>query len=101
MSSKIKTYERILDAALQVLEEDPRDVNVSRVSEIAGISRQGIYLHFKDKREILVAEARHLDERIDLEGRLKPLYNAQTADSILSCFAKQLLPLTMATVSLT
>ena len=88
MSSKINTSDRILNAALKAIEEDPHDINVSRVSEIAGISRQGIYLHFKDKREILVAAARHLDERLDLEGRLKPLNEAQTADSLLSGLAR-------------
>ena len=84
VSSQKSTRSRILDAALAALQEDPRDVNVSRVAGLAGISRQAVYLHFQDKSQLLIAAARHVDERLDLKRRLLPLGSAQTAEVLLT-----------------
>lgn len=78
----------ILDAALEALEENPREVNVRRVAQIAGLSRQAVYLHFASRSELLIAAARYVDERLDLERRLQPLAATQTAEQLLARFAE-------------
>lgn len=74
MSSEgIETRTRILDATVRMLEEQGgRGVRMGDIAKQAGISRQAVYLHFASRTELLVAATRHLDERLDVEGRLAP-----------------------------
>ena len=78
----------ILEAALTALEEDPRAVNVRRVAQIARCSRQAVYFHFENRAALLIALARHVDERLDLERHLALLRSAQTAEQLLRRYAE-------------
>ena len=42
------------------------------------ISRQGVYLHFASRTELLVAATRYLDEVLDVDRRLAPSRAATT-----------------------
>ncbi len=73
---------------LVALEEEPRELNVGRVAQIAGRSRQGIYLQFANRAELLIAAARRVDERLDLPRHLKPVLAAETAEQLLARYAE-------------
>jgi AcrR family transcriptional regulator len=50
------TADRIMDAAFSCAEERP-DFTMADVARVAGLSRQGVYLHFPDRKTLLVALA--------------------------------------------
>jgi AcrR family transcriptional regulator len=56
MSSMGPTGDRILDAALSCAKEGP-DFTMADLARAAGLSRQGIYLHFPDRKTLLIALA--------------------------------------------
>ncbi len=78
----------ILEAALAALEENPHAVNVRRVAQLAGLSRQAVYLHFASRAELLLAAARFVDERLDLPRRLDPTLTAESAERMLRRYAE-------------
>ena len=88
MSSQRQTRVRILDAALAALEDNPREVNMRRVAQLAGLSRQAVYLHFANRAALLIAAARHVDERFDLQYRFEPVVTAATAEQLLARYAE-------------
>ena len=63
-------------------------MNVRRVAQIAQCSRQAVYLHFANRPALLIAVARYVDERLDLERHLAPLRVAQTAEELLGRYAE-------------
>ena len=50
------TADRIMDAAFSCAQESP-DVTMADVARAAGLSRQGVYLHFPDRKTLLIALA--------------------------------------------
>jgi len=72
MSSKeLETRERILVATVGTLERHGgRGVRMGDIAKAAGISRQAVYLHFASRADLLVAATKHLDEVLDIDGRL-------------------------------
>jgi AcrR family transcriptional regulator len=56
-----ETRRRILDAAWALLEERGTGIRVADVAKRAGVSRQGLYLHFGDRVSLFVAVADHID----------------------------------------
>jgi AcrR family transcriptional regulator len=63
------TYERILDAAMGLIEDTPDAVpSMSEVARATGISRQALYLHFADRAALLLALVEHIDDRERLEA---------------------------------
>src|SRR5262245_55113939 len=72
MTSRPKnTREQILDTTLQLMEQHQgQGVRVEDIARAAGVSRQAVYLHFATRSELLIATARHLDEKLHLEARL-------------------------------
>ncbi len=88
MSRSQRTRARILDAVLLALEESPRELNVGRVAQIAGRSRQAVYLQFANRAELLLAAARHVDERLDLPRHLEPVLAARDAEQLLGRYAE-------------
>lgn len=71
-----------------MLEDDPRHVNMRRVAQIAGLSRQAVYLHFSNRAALLIAAARRVDDRFDLDERLEPVVKAATAEQLLARYAE-------------
>lgn len=56
MSSMGPTADRIMDAAFSCAQEGP-DFTMADVARAAGLSRQAIYLHFPDRKTMLIALA--------------------------------------------
>lgn len=75
MTSTTKTTrELILDATLRLMEQrQGQGVRIEDIARAAGVSRQAVYLHFATRGDLLIATARHLDEKLGLEARLAEL----------------------------
>ena len=74
-----ETRRRILDATIAKLESHGgAGVRMADIAKATGISRQAVYLHFASRAELLIAAARYLDERLDVDGRLAPSRHAAT-----------------------
>ncbi len=90
MSSKsTETRNRILEAALGLLEANSGERQAVRMSDIAretGVSRQAVYLHFATRTELLVAATQYLDELLDSDTRLAPSRTAKTGVERLDAF---------------
>ncbi len=72
-SGDVETRTRILDATVRMLEEHRgQGVRMGDIAKEAGISRQGVYLHFASRAELLVAATKYLDEVLDVDRRLDP-----------------------------
>ena len=57
------TRTRILEAALEILSRDgPAKASMAEIARRAGLSRQGLYLHFSSKDALTYAAARHAFE---------------------------------------
>ena len=90
MSSKTQkndTEERILQASWKLLEamqdKAPRMIDIARE---AGISRQAIYLHFKNCSDLLVATTRYVDKVKKVDERLTHSRTAKSGLERLNAF---------------
>ncbi len=88
MSSKnIKTRDRILDAAWNLLEENQgQGVRMSDIAMKAGVSRQALYLHFSKRSELLIATTRYIDEVKGVDARLELSRSARTGISRIEAY---------------
>lgn len=76
--------ERILDAALKLItRKGDAGVTMAQIARAARISRQAVYLHFADRAALMVAVARHLDERLGLRTDLERMKDAPTGTAML------------------
>jgi AcrR family transcriptional regulator len=68
---------RILDASLALITRrgDAR-VTMAQIAAAARVSRQAVYLHFKDRADLMVALARHLDETLGLPAEIQRIVAA-------------------------
>lgn len=81
------TREKILNAALELLERRPGEaVRMSDIAKASGISRQALYLHFTTRAELLIAAARHLDELKNVDRRLAASRSAASGIERLDAF---------------
>lgn len=71
-----ETREGILRAAWQQLEEEGA-VTVTAVARAAGVSRQTIYLHFKDRTGLLVSLVQFMDDHLGLQESLFHVFAAE------------------------
>jgi len=80
MSSELNdTKKRILEAAWHLMEQRRGlEVSMSEIAKAAGISRQGLYLHFASRIELMIATSNYVDEVKGLNERLKPFLAAAT-----------------------
>ena len=88
MSRSEDTRTRILEATQTALAAPAHMVSVKRVAELAGVSRQALYLHFASRADLLIAAARHIDESLDLEAHTAPLRQAQSAEELVRRYAE-------------
>lgn len=73
MSSR-SSLGRILDAALALItRKGDAEVTMAQIARAARVSRQAIYLHFADRAALMVALARHLDERLGLPADIQQM----------------------------
>jgi AcrR family transcriptional regulator len=57
------------------------------IAKAARISRQAVYLHFADRAELLVAVARHADEKRGLAGEIRKIEDAPAGVAALAAMA--------------
>jgi AcrR family transcriptional regulator len=70
VSNAADTRERILETAWPLVRErGVSAVTVADIAAAAGVSRQLVYVHFASRAGLLVALARHHDERSGFRGR--------------------------------
>lgn len=71
------TRGRIL-AATKALLTERGDVSLADVARAAGVSRQTVYLHFRDRGGLLLALVHHMDEELGLADALAQVFAAST-----------------------
>ena len=78
----------ILDAAGGVLlRYGFRKASVDDVARAAGISRQGLYLHFATRGQLFLGLFDHVNEVLDLDAALRPIREAVDALAALDGWA--------------
>jgi AcrR family transcriptional regulator len=77
------TRRRILDVTRELLVERGSAIRLQEVAERAGVSRQALYLHFGDRRGLILALVRHMDETLELDELLAHVYAADTGSQLL------------------
>jgi AcrR family transcriptional regulator len=85
------TRQRICEAALRlIVRKGGADIPLAAVARAAGVSRQALYLHFKDRAALFVAVVRYADERRGLAKAVRALQNAPTGvDAVRAMAAMQ------------
>ena len=79
MSSTNSTA-RILDAALTLItRREGADVTMAEIAKAAGMSRQGVYLHFADRTDLMLALVRHVHEKFGAAEEIRKAGEAPTA----------------------
>lgn len=79
-----ETRRRILEATSGLLLERGPDLRLREVSDRAGVSRQALYLHFGDRRGLILGLVRHMDETLELDRRLAHVYEADDGAEMLA-----------------
>ncbi|HTL44922.1 MAG TPA: TetR/AcrR family transcriptional regulator [Vicinamibacterales bacterium] len=73
------TRERICEAALRlIVKRGGVDVPLADVAKAARVSRQALYLHFRDRAALFLAVAQHADEKRGLPEAIRRLQQAPT-----------------------
>ncbi|WOF72555.1 TetR/AcrR family transcriptional regulator [Parvibaculaceae bacterium PLY_AMNH_Bact1] len=88
MSSDAKsTREKILAASLELLESGQgNSVRMSDIAAKVGITRQALYLHFRNRGDLLIATTHYVDELHGGDERLIPSRTAKTGIERLDAF---------------
>lgn len=83
MSSSLEqnTRVRILDAALALVQSRVSHASMGRIAKEAGVSRQAVYLHFRDRGDLYVALVQHFDAQRGLASALEAVFSAPTAEA--------------------
>jgi AcrR family transcriptional regulator len=75
-----RTRAAILDAARQILEAEPgRPVSMAAVAKAAGVSRQALYLHFRDRTHLFTEALSAVDASLRTPARQRRVDDALTA----------------------
>jgi AcrR family transcriptional regulator len=82
-SNENNTKTRILEATWHLMEQSRGQVSMAEIAKAAGISRQGVYLHFATRTELMIATTLYVDEVKGLNERLKQFQSATTAIELL------------------
>ncbi len=79
MMEKVSGKKKILQAALRLIKQrGGADVTMAQIARAARMSRQAVYLHFKDRGDLLVALARYTDEQRGLNAEIQHIHDAAT-----------------------
>jgi AcrR family transcriptional regulator len=74
---------QILEATWELMKEQGAAIRLSEVATRAGVSRQAVYLHFKDRAGLILGLVRHMDETLGLGASLQHVFSAETgADAL-------------------
>lgn len=71
-----ETRRRILEAAWRILETKGTGLTLANVASAAGVSRQAVYLHFRDRTGLLLALVAHIDTMLGSDQRIADILNA-------------------------
>ncbi len=78
-----ETRARIVDAAWErVRDRGPAALSVKAIAAAAGVSRQLVYFHYKSRAGLIVAMARHRDERGDFAVRVAAARELPPVDAL-------------------
>ena len=78
-----RTREHILQVSRDLIASQTTDFKLTEVAARAGVSRQSLYLHFRDRTGLLLALVRHMDETLDLDSRLAHVRAAPDGTTLL------------------
>lgn len=79
MVSSKESTDRILDAALALItRRKGADVTMVEIAKAARLSRQGVYLHFANRTDLMLALVRHAHEKLGAAKRLRKLHESRT-----------------------
>jgi AcrR family transcriptional regulator len=79
MMSTKNSRTRILDAALKLItRRKGADVSMAEIARASGLSRQSLYLHFRDRANLMVALVRHTHGKLVTAEPLRRLKGAPT-----------------------
>ena len=79
------TAVRILDSALALIaKRGEAKVTMAHIARAARLSRQAVYLHFADRAALMLAAARHLDERLGLSDEVRRIAEAPTGAAMVA-----------------
>jgi AcrR family transcriptional regulator len=82
--SSSNSRERVLDGALRLIRErGDANVTMAQIAKAVRLSRQAVYLHFADRAALMIALARHLDDRLGLPADIQHMMNAPTGVKML------------------
>ena len=82
-SGLLTTRERILTAALSLVNQAKGPIAMSAIAKGAGVSRQALYLNFADKADLFIALVRFVDERRGLPEELAKIRGAPSGTAAL------------------
>ena len=79
MREKVSGKEKILQAALKLIKRrGGADITMAQIARAARMSRQAVYLHFKDRGDLLVALAQYTDQLRGLDAEIQHIRDAPT-----------------------
>jgi AcrR family transcriptional regulator len=78
-----ETRRRILEITRELLVERGPGLRLKDLAERAGVSRQALYLHFGDRRGLILALVRHMDATLELSEQLANVYGAADGAELL------------------
>jgi AcrR family transcriptional regulator len=81
-----ETRRRILEAAWDLLEKRGPIVTIADVAQLAGVSRQAVYLHFGDRAGLFVALVDHIDVTLGSAEMREKVFGAPTGAESLRRF---------------
>jgi AcrR family transcriptional regulator len=89
MSIPMPTRDRLIEAARSLLDEGGiAAVTMAAVARVARVSRQAVYLHFRDHGELLVALVERIDKEHDLEKYIAAVRGAATPELAIEEWAR-------------
>jgi len=75
---------RILDTALALItKRGNAHVTMAQIAKAARVSRQAVYLHFADRAALMLAVARHVDEKLGVPEEIRRMSETPTAIAML------------------
>ncbi len=89
MSRDKRPTEEILRSAIEAIESgDIESLSMKAIADAAGMSRQGLYLHYESRAELVLAIVQYADHHYNIERELRPLRSATSGDAILTAVAR-------------
>jgi AcrR family transcriptional regulator len=79
-----ETRERILVTTRALVAERGTKLKLGEVADRAGVSRQAVYLHFRDRAGLLVALVQHMDSSLALSESLSHVFQAQSGVEVIA-----------------